>query len=341
MSSSHNTRAQRKQTRSLAQLQAQNLHKAQRCTENSGLCPFAFLPAFIWTCLCTSCRKASIQFLMHVLPWWPQDDKRCLGCGLDYQRRYFQPLVSQSIMRRQGTLGLAQCHSIMLAELRRRRPASRNEGPAISSKDWPVMVVIFPLCSPTGVRRHLTLPVGGASRQRGRARGIPQRVSRRRVAPVDTSWRRRTSLWPVGTDQAATRSAGPAVPSKTPGAWQRCPLRRSRRPRSAWTATRSCLPRLLACERAAQTACCRTAATATRSGLSSMKLRVSRAYHAAKLQRAASSATSGSTGNDEAAGGGKAAKTSRRQRAATAASSGSSGGDEAAGGSEAAGCRGQ
>jgi len=65
--------------------------------------------------------------------------------------------------------------------------------------------------------------------------------------------------------------------------------------------------------------------------------RVSRAYHAAKLQRAASSATSGSNGNDEAAGGGKAAKTSRRQRAATAASSGVNGGDEAAGGSEAAG----
>ncbi len=32
---------------------------------------------------------------MHVLPWWPQADKRCLGCGLAYQRRYFQPLVSQ------------------------------------------------------------------------------------------------------------------------------------------------------------------------------------------------------------------------------------------------------
>ena len=65
--------------------------------------------------------------------------------------------------------------------------------------------------------------------------------------------------------------------------------------------------------------------------------RVLRAYHAAKLQRAASSATSDSNGNDEAAGGGKAAKTSRQQRAATAASSGVSGGDEAAGGSEAAG----
>ncbi len=95
MSSSHNTRAQRKQTRSSAQLQAQNLHNAQRCAENSGLCPFAFLPAFTWTCLCTSCRKASIQVSMHVLPWWPQDDKRCLGCGMAYQRRYFQPLVNQ------------------------------------------------------------------------------------------------------------------------------------------------------------------------------------------------------------------------------------------------------
>ncbi len=62
-----------------------------------------------------------------------------------------------------------------------------------------------------------------------------------------------------------------------------------------------------------------------------------RAYHAAKLQRAASSANSNSNGNHKAAGGGKAAKTSRRQRAATAASSGGSGGDEAAGGSEAAG----
>ncbi len=62
-----------------------------------------------------------------------------------------------------------------------------------------------------------------------------------------------------------------------------------------------------------------------------------RAYHA-KLQRAASTATSGSNGNDEAAGGGKAAKTSRRPRAATAASSSGSNGDEAAGGgSEAAG----
>ncbi len=40
----------------------------------------------------------------------------------------------------------------MLAELRRRRPASRNEGPAISSKDWPVMVVISAVlshCGPT------------------------------------------------------------------------------------------------------------------------------------------------------------------------------------------------
>ncbi len=65
--------------------------------------------------------------------------------------------------------------------------------------------------------------------------------------------------------------------------------------------------------------------------------RALRAYHAAKLQRAASSANSNSNGNHKAAGGGKAARTSRRQRATTAASSGGSGGDEAAGGSEAAG----
>ncbi len=31
---------------------------------------------------------------MHVR-LWQQADKRCLGCGLDYQRRYFPLLISQ------------------------------------------------------------------------------------------------------------------------------------------------------------------------------------------------------------------------------------------------------
>ncbi len=53
---------------------------------------------------------------MHVLPWWPQDDKRCLGCGLDYQRRYFQPVVSQPD-------GLdSVCRSCRAEDNERRRP---------------------------------------------------------------------------------------------------------------------------------------------------------------------------------------------------------------------------
>ncbi len=271
----------------------------------------------------------------------------------------------------------------MLAELRRRRPASRNEGPAISSKDWAVMMVISAVlshCVPT--------PLDSACRRiKPAARpsawhpptSEPQtcRACRHELPAAHFAMEsrnksgRNTQCRACCAERDARRMA--ALPMPRVPQTKECLLCREELPAAAFALHRGGVDGLHSycrkcnVERTAArqkerlpsqllppasivcAACCEekplSAFPRQRAALFSVRYmchtcdnaRVLRAYHAAKLQRAASSATSGSTGNDEAAGGGKAAKTSRRQRAATAASSGGNGGDEAAGGSEAAG----